>query len=55
MNFHYIILDKHLCIPGQTPVSIRDNDYDNLPSMAFGERPDFTLDFPTGTLVEGDV
>lgn len=54
MNFHYTILDKHLCIPGQTPVSIRDNDYDNLPSMAFGERPDFTLDFPTGTLAEGD-
>ena len=54
MNFHYTILDKHLCIPGQTPVPIRDNDYDNLPSMAFGERPVFTLDFPAGTLAEGD-
>ena len=54
MNFHYTILDKHLCIPGQTPVPIRDNDYENLPSMAFGERPVFTLDFPVGTLAEGD-
>ena len=54
MNFHYTILDKHLCIPGQTPVPIRDNDYENLPSMAFGERPVFTLDFPAGTLAEGD-
>ena len=54
MNFHYYIQNQRLHIPGETPVPIRDDDYAALPSMSFGERPVFTLDFPEGTLVAGD-